>query len=71
MDDVAVYGYVTASKLKIVLAFALSDVVYKDADVTAVSSRFFSGRARSCNMPRFSKPCTLRTIALSRIPSSS
>jgi hypothetical protein len=37
MDDVAVFGYVTASKLKIILAFALSDTMMKDADVTTVS----------------------------------
>jgi hypothetical protein len=36
MDDVAVFGYVTASKLKIILAFALSDAMIRDADVTAV-----------------------------------
>jgi hypothetical protein len=36
MDDVAVYGYITPVKMKMVLAFALSDAVVRDADVTAV-----------------------------------
>jgi hypothetical protein len=36
MDDVAVFGYLTASKVKIVLAFALSDAMIRDADVTMV-----------------------------------
>jgi trafficking protein particle complex subunit 2 len=36
MDDVAVYGYMTPVKMKMVLALALSDAVVRDADVTAV-----------------------------------
>ena len=38
MDDVAVYGYIAASKMKIVLALSLSDTVVKDAEVANVSS---------------------------------
>jgi trafficking protein particle complex subunit 2 len=38
MEDVAVYGYVTPLKVKIVLALALTDTVVKDAEVTTVSS---------------------------------
>ena len=37
MDDVAVYGYITASKMKIILALSLSDTVVKDAEVVNVS----------------------------------
>jgi hypothetical protein len=38
MDDVAVYGYITASKTKIILALSLSDTVVKDAEVVNVSA---------------------------------
>lgn len=38
MDDVAVYGYITASKMKIILALSLSDTVVKDAEVVNVSA---------------------------------
>ena len=37
MEDVAVYGYITPSKVKIVLALALSDSVVKDLEVTMVN----------------------------------
>jgi hypothetical protein len=36
LEEVAVYGYVTPLKLKIVLALALSDAVVRDADVISV-----------------------------------
>jgi len=39
MDDVAVYGYITASKMKIILALALSDTVVKDVEVVNVSAQ--------------------------------
>ena len=43
MDDVAVYGYITASKVKIILVLSLSDTVVKDAEVVNVSAlNFFS-----------------------------
>lgn len=38
MDDVAVYGYIAASKMKIILALSLSDTVVKDAEVVNVST---------------------------------
>jgi len=38
MDDVAVYGYITASKMKIVLTLSLSDTVVKDVEVVNVSA---------------------------------
>jgi hypothetical protein len=36
MEDLAVYGFVTPMKLRIVIALALSDVVVRDADVVLV-----------------------------------
>lgn len=36
MEDVAVYGYITPLKVKIVLALALSDSVVKDVEVTMI-----------------------------------
>lgn len=33
MEDVAVYGYITPLKVKIVLAVALSDAVVRDVEV--------------------------------------
>ena len=36
MEDVAVYGYVTPLRVKIILALALTDAVVRDADVIAV-----------------------------------
>ena len=36
MEDVAVYGYMTPLKLKIIIALALSDSVVRDADVITV-----------------------------------
>ncbi|KAH8830827.1 Sedlin, N-terminal conserved region-domain-containing protein [Flagelloscypha sp. PMI_526] len=36
MEDVAVYGYMTPLRVKIVLAFALSDSVVKDAEVNLI-----------------------------------
>ncbi|KAG5646621.1 hypothetical protein DXG03_002925 [Asterophora parasitica] len=36
MEDVAVYGYITPLKVKIVLALALSDSVVKDVEITMI-----------------------------------
>ncbi|KAI0034156.1 Sedlin [Vararia minispora EC-137] len=36
MEDVAVYGYLTPLKLKIILALTLTDAVIRDADVTMI-----------------------------------
>lgn len=36
MKDVTVYGYITPSKIKIVLVLALSDSTVKDLEVTTV-----------------------------------
>ena len=36
MEDVAVYGYITPLKVKIVLALGLTDSVIRDADIIMV-----------------------------------
>ena len=36
LEEVAVYGYVTPLKLKIVIALALTDAVVRDADIISV-----------------------------------
>ena len=36
VEDVAVYGYMTPLKVKIIIALELSDAVVRDADVIAV-----------------------------------
>jgi len=36
IEDVAVYGYITPLKVKIVLALALSDIVVRDVEIIAV-----------------------------------
>lgn len=36
MEDVAVYGYITPLKVKIVLSLGLTDSVVRDADITMV-----------------------------------
>ena len=36
MEDVAVYGYITPLKVKIIIALALTDAVVRDADVLTV-----------------------------------
>ncbi|KAG6821254.1 hypothetical protein H0H93_002364 [Arthromyces matolae] len=41
MEDVAVYGYITPLKVKIVIAIALSDSVVKDMEVVMVSQNSF------------------------------
>jgi trafficking protein particle complex subunit 2 len=38
LEDVAVYGYITPLKVKIVLALGLTDSVVRDADITMVRS---------------------------------
>jgi hypothetical protein len=36
MEDLAIYGYVTPTRLRIVIAFALVDAVIKDTDVVVI-----------------------------------
>lgn len=38
MEEVAVYGYITPLKVKIILALTLSDAIVRDLDVIAVCS---------------------------------
>lgn len=40
MEDVAVYGYITPLKIKIIVAIQLSDSVVKDIEIIAVSLDF-------------------------------
>lgn len=59
MEDVAVYGYITPLKVKIVLTLGLTDSVVRDADVTMVchvSSCFFLG-VNSCSLVLQDLPC--------------
>ncbi|KAI0040809.1 Sedlin [Auriscalpium vulgare] len=51
MEEVAVYGYVTPLKVKIVVAFALTDAVIRDADVIAVFKAFHLAYYRSVANP--------------------
>ncbi|KAG6817464.1 hypothetical protein H0H87_008632 [Tephrocybe sp. NHM501043] len=41
MEDVAVYGYITPLKVKIVVALALSDSVVKDVEITMVGQNLW------------------------------
>ncbi|KAJ8454865.1 hypothetical protein ONZ45_g19139 [Pleurotus djamor] len=36
MEDVAVYGYMTPLKVKIILALALTDAIVRDAEVISI-----------------------------------
>jgi len=51
LEEVAVYGYVTPLKLKIVLALALTDAVVRDADIISVRNIFYlSFSSSSCTI---------------------
>ena len=67
MEDVAVYGYITPLKIKIIVAIQLSDSVVKDIEIIAVSldfsiKPFFFFE----NFARYSRPFTWPTIHQSR-----
>ncbi|KAH7102769.1 Sedlin [Auriculariales sp. MPI-PUGE-AT-0066] len=51
MEEVAVYGFVTPLKLKIILALALTDTVVRDADIILVFKAFHAAYARSIANP--------------------
>ncbi|KAF8529193.1 trafficking protein particle complex 2 [Hysterangium stoloniferum] len=51
MEDLAVYGYVTPTRLKIVIALASSDAVVRDADVVLVFKALHSAYRRSVSNP--------------------
>lgn len=49
MEDVAVYGYITPLKVKIVIALPLSDMVVRDVDIIPVSvHRLFHCASNKC-----------------------
>jgi hypothetical protein len=54
LEEVAVYGYVTPLKLKIVLALALTDAVVRDANIVSVRS-FSPSFSYTILMRRFKK----------------
>jgi hypothetical protein len=63
MEDVAVYGYITPLKVKIVLALALSDSVVMDVEVIMVRPLFPVQHLVSLILfDRYAKPCIWRTI---------
>ena len=79
MEDVAVYGYITPLKVKIIIALALTDSVVRDADVLTVctSPGLASVTLTHCtcaDVPRFSALCIrhtdkrLQTHSLSSTP---
>ncbi len=71
VEDVAVYGYMTPLKVKIIIALELSDTVVKDADVITVRVFFWvHGGNFANNINRFSRRCTLPTVAQWQIRSS-
>jgi len=51
MEDVAVYGYMTPSKTKIILAFALSDSVVRDTEVITIMKAFHTAYRQSVANP--------------------
>lgn len=75
MEDVAVYGYVTPLRVKIILALALTDAVVRDVDVIAVRMpprRFSTLLTLSLLLYQrsFAEPCTRHTASRSPIRSS-
>lgn len=66
MEELAVYGFVTPAKLRIVIALALSDAVVRDADVVLVCHLFFQPPSFLFFYNRFLKHC-IRHIA-ARLP---
>ena len=75
MEDVAVYGYITPLKVKIIIALALTDAVVRDADVLTVCvSMHYNPAQMACDSsapfaPRYSERCTRLTVRLSPIRS--
>jgi len=51
MDEVAVYGYVTPTRVKIILALELADAVVRDADVIAIFKATHSAYHESISSP--------------------
>jgi len=51
LEEVAVYGYVTPLKLKIVLALTLTDAVVRDADIISIFKALHSAYYRAAANP--------------------
>jgi len=51
IEDVAVYGYITPTKTKIILVLALSDAVVKDAEVITMMKAFHTAYRHSAANP--------------------
>ncbi|GJE84524.1 trafficking protein particle complex 2 [Phanerochaete sordida] len=51
VEDVAVYGYMTPLKVKIIIALELSDAVVRDADVIAIFRALHTAYRRSVANP--------------------
>jgi len=51
LEDVAVYGYVTPTRIKIILALELADAVVRDADVVAIFKAVHSAYHESMSNP--------------------
>ncbi|KAG9099030.1 hypothetical protein FRC06_005716 [Ceratobasidium sp. 370] len=51
MEDLAVYGYITPTRVKIILALALADYVVRDADVIHIFKTLHTAYAASLSNP--------------------
>ncbi|KAF8609694.1 trafficking protein particle complex 2 [Ceratobasidium sp. AG-I] len=51
MEDLAVYGYITPTRVKIILALALADYVVRDADVVNIFKTMHSAYAAALSNP--------------------
>lgn len=73
MEDVAVYGYVTPLKVKIILALGLTDSVVRDADVTMIFRAFHMAYYQSLSNPflRLDAPYDIATDDAALIVQSS
>ncbi|CAE6480926.1 unnamed protein product [Rhizoctonia solani] len=51
MEDLAVYGYITPTRVKIILALALADYVVRDADVVNIFRTLHTAYAAALSNP--------------------
>ncbi|KAF4619551.1 hypothetical protein D9613_005232 [Agrocybe pediades] len=58
LEDVAVYGYITPLKVKIVIALPLSDSVVRDAEVTAIFKALHMAYYSSISNPFLKLHCS-------------
>ncbi|KAJ1311538.1 hypothetical protein OPQ81_010022 [Rhizoctonia solani] len=63
MEDLAVYGYITPTRVKIILALALADYVVRDADVVNIFRTLHTAYAAALSNPfyRLSAQSDLKT----------